>query len=492
MVWKEAKDARGRVYYYDTVTRATSWTLPKTEKPQEPSQEEEKKQQQHSEVLDESQAKERFTQMLKDHGVDIQWTFHRVMDELATREGDRYWFSDTNDPTDPNAQWDDPLWKQSVWQEYVWNQQSQRLEDHIASFQSLLKQKYDEGKLKFWYPWEYTKKHVLQMDTDYSFVILDDPMQRKLYYQYLNELKLKRENEQNKLHIQAQKEMKLYLQSILVDNPRQWTWDQIVNKYLSRDNKRYMANKNFQLLTMEDNLALYIEILTQHETKLKAELTELEELNYTRDRFCRDRFKSLLREKNGPLEIKFNSSWTKDIYPQVKNDPRFLNLVGRHGSTPLELFHDRLYELNTILKAQWSIIENILIERGIDITTTITTKQQLKQLLHENEQTIMENVGDDKKVNVDDVVEFVFHQRYSQQLQLFQSQLPDLVRTYTKGNVIPSWKVLLSKLTHEEYELLTAQEMHEAYDQYVEQVKQSIKGADFTKKRSLDRMHLDY
>ncbi|CAL9730634.1 pre-mRNA-processing protein Prp40p [Monosporozyma unispora] len=494
MVWKEAKDAKGRVYYYDTVTRKTSWTLPKKEVKEKPVERIKEKEEvrevekgNNNEVLTEAQAKEKFSTMLKDHGVDIQWSFDRVMDELSTTD-ERYWFGDFDNDEDPNHQWDDPLWKQNLWQDYVWGQQSQRLEDHISSFQSLLKQKYNDGSLKLWHPWPYASKHILNMNTDYSFVILDNKLQRKLYYQYIYSLKQSKEEQEDQSKQQAKMEMKLYLQSIINstgDHPL--PWDKVLSDYISSNNKRFVANKNFQLLTQEDNLIIYIELVNQYETKLKEQLQNLQELNYTQDRYARDQFKSLLRGESEPkLTIKFNSTWNRDIYPQIRNHPIFLSLVGRHGSSPLDLFHDRLQEHITFLKTKSSLVQNIAIERGLDMAL-LNMKQVNSIISEENDKVSV--------TDIDELVEFMFSQRHSQELQLFNTVLNQFLRTHTTNTKLPTWEETRKQISQShkvQFTLLSDKEMHSAYETWIHQINFRGPSNNSSKKRSLEHIDLDY
>lgn len=591
MVWKAAKDPKGRTYYYDTVTRVTSWTLPRGETliPPVPSasssittsqatlqksgditlndknvKEQEEQQEERGtdqigqsqdingnyEILSESQAKERFVSMLKDHGVDIQWSFERVMDELSSKDK-RYWFGDgSNDNI--NSQWDDPLWKQSIWKDYVWDQQSQRLEDHISSFKSLLKQKYNDGMLKIWHPWPYAKKHILNMDTDYSFVILNDDLQKKIYYNFIKNLRKLKDIETTNSINQAKDEMRLYLKSIMYQadaepNPysnsnsnsnsniisntmsKPLSWDHMVSKYLSVDNKRFAANKNFQLLTMEDNLLIYMDLLKQYEDELTKKLADLEEMNYTRDRFARDQFKALLDGKDyidSPypnsnsenndkgqknrcfvkIKIKFNDDWNKDIYPQIKNDPRFLNLVGRNGSSPLDLFYDKVNELRAILKTKSSLVKDILIERGID-SSQINSKQ-LKKILLEERQKL--NLNDKDNDGIDELIEFIGWQKHSKDLQSFEGLLIDILNTqdYRK---IPAWETIwpeLQQMSKNKFQSLTEDEMYKSYSILVQQMKQQQEQRQYqyqyqhqhqhqenpniSKKRTLEQVELDY
>jgi len=62
------------------------------------------------------------------------------------------------------------------------------------------------------------------------------------------------------------------------------------------------------------------------------------------ERKNRDAFKELLRELCNSHVINVRSKW-KEIYPYIQNDPRYLDMLGQSGSTPLELFWDTVQRI---------------------------------------------------------------------------------------------------------------------------------------------------
>jgi hypothetical protein len=81
-----------------------------------------------------------------------------------------------------------------------------------------------------------------------------------------------------------------------------------------------------------------------------------------KERQVRDGFRDLLKENYKTGKVFFKSKW-KDLYPQIKNDRRFLDMLGNPGSNPLELFWDYLI-----------LIEDIYIDTKRSITTLLRVK----------------------------------------------------------------------------------------------------------------------
>lgn len=63
-----------------------------------------------------------------------------------------------------------------------------------------------------------------------------------------------------------------------------------------------------------------------------------------------------LREKR---TLHVDSKW-KEIYELVKDDERFLNMVGQPGSTPLDLYRDVIVELEDEVYEDGQYVKEIL------------------------------------------------------------------------------------------------------------------------------------
>jgi pre-mRNA-processing factor 40 len=70
----------------------------------------------------------------------------------------------------------------------------------------------------------------------------------------------------------------------------------------------------------------------------------------------------------------------KDIFPLIKDDERFLNMLGQSGSTPLELFWDVVEALDTDFRLKRDYVLDVLDEKRYEITET-TKFDEFKSLM---------------------------------------------------------------------------------------------------------------
>ncbi|KAJ1971828.1 U1 snRNP protein, partial [Dimargaris verticillata] len=88
-----------------------------------------------------------------------------------------------------------------------------------------------------------------------------------------------------------------------------------------------------------------LDAFEQHMEKLKAEFLDWKHKQVQADqraaRKARDAFRQLLQEQRQIYAITLESTWT-NFYPGIASDPRYDQLLGHPGSTPLELFWDEV------------------------------------------------------------------------------------------------------------------------------------------------------
>ncbi|CCF55461.1 hypothetical protein KAFR_0A00230 [Kazachstania africana CBS 2517] len=397
--WKTGKTKDGKTYYYNVKTRESRWTLPPEMKQEEkeearPNKDSEKivenltssndKYKNDSKILNvaslpKEQAEPIFMQMLKDNQVDSTWSFNRIISELSTTDA-RYWCVD-----------DDPVWKQQVFEKYLSNRtEDQLLKEHSETnkfkqaFDKLLASNVQSGKLTEYTTWSSFKKIILD-EPIYKHSVIDEGIKRKAFENFTNNLRNQRQAERDNLKKQALEEFRIYLKSILFNGGSELkmiSWHNLLNNYLFEKNKRFMANPNFKILTHEDTLIEYLKLLSDFENdKLKIKLSELNEKNYTTDRIARDKYKKLL----SGLSIKANTKWS-EVYDQIKNDPIFFNMLGRNGSNAVDLFLDIVEEQKIILSAKRSIAQQILITNNFEwsIDNESDDANKIRQILLNN------------------------------------------------------------------------------------------------------------
>jgi len=119
-----------------------------------------------------------------------------------------------------------------------------------------------------------------------------------------------------------------------------WKDAQILFKTCSE----YADNEQLQTLDPLDVFSVYEEHIKYLEDQYN-DMKEKQRMERRREeRKNRDGFKELLKELCNSHVINIRSKW-KEIYPYIQNDPRYLNILGQSGSTPLELFWDTIQRI---------------------------------------------------------------------------------------------------------------------------------------------------
>lgn len=305
--------------------------------------------------LEEAQAA--FKGLLKSSSVDSTWSFQRVISEHITNP--IYWAIS------------DALQRKELYDEYLieiikegLTNKTNVMEEFEANFTELLTKFQSQGVLKFNTRWISIKqKLILEDNSLYKHSILTDLEMAALYHKFVDQLKAKHDEEVERQKTQALTELESYLVDI---NPRLVSdssdWEELSTK-LSKDS-RFKANKHFNVLHPVDILKLYkTKIYPQTLKKLETQISVEEKKNYRTDRKSRTQFKKFLVEK---VSIRSNTLF-KDIFAELENEDSFIEICGRNGSSPLELFWDIVDEKRQVMKLKKDLIENELKRRSGEV-----------------------------------------------------------------------------------------------------------------------------
>lgn len=111
------------------------------------------------------------------------------------------------------------------------------------------------------------------------------------------------------------------------------------------------------LLAFEDYSRVKEREFEEHMRRAQVEKTREE-------RKAREAFRGLLQDLVATGKIKARSKW-RHVYPTFASDQRYLNMLGKPGSNPLELFWDAVDALDQRLDAKIAIAEECA-RRGDD------------------------------------------------------------------------------------------------------------------------------
>lgn len=385
--WKTATANDGAIYYYNEQTGETSWKIPiinneKSDTEISTSVEvpnidslvssnekyTNKSKILHSITRVKSEAESMFIQMLDDNQVDSTWSFDRIISELSCKDP-RYWCVD-----------DDPLWKQQMFEKYLTNRtEDQLLKEHLAvnkfkdAFTSFLKSR---SEIKYYTRWQ-TVKRLISNNPIYKHSVVSEKVKRETFEEYVNDLsKVYYENIQS-MRKQAFVELDAYLREIISDKTKIISWTELSKQYLF-ENSRFAANKNFNYLTKYDILNVYMKLVETFTKEYEVSVLKAHEKCYRTDRIARDQFKELLHTFKP--KIRCMTTWS-DIYSHIKNMPSFLNILGRNGSSALDLFLDEVDEHKLIIKALCSVAQQVLIDMKFQFSENSEAKIQIIEII---------------------------------------------------------------------------------------------------------------
>ncbi|CDO94892.1 unnamed protein product [Kluyveromyces dobzhanskii CBS 2104] len=408
--WKTALAEDGRVYYYNSETGETTWNVPHFEdnevksevKPSQKSEQVDSTAEVKSTSLDTSEeldvkeilensddkyknksellvvrkaaskeeAEKVFLQMLVDNEVDSTWSFNRIIGEIGNKDP-RYWIID-----------DDPLWKQTLFDKFLANRTEAELmkeHQHLEKFEQAFSEMLAKlPNVHYYSRWKTIRRQIMN-EPIYKYSVIDEKQKKGTFQRYISSLQSKEQAEHNKTRAEALNELNLYFESLVNDiDPINLPWNKFATKYLW-GSARFDSNKNFTSLTKSDVFKLYTTVVESKMTKMKTQNEILRSKNFRSDRRARFEYKKLLDELSP--HIKHNSTW-KDIYPLLKTDTRFTNMLGRSGSSALDLFFDRVDEAELVLKAKCSVANQVFISKGLDFDRN--APEEIRQSLHDN------------------------------------------------------------------------------------------------------------
>ncbi|CAH6720528.1 pre-mRNA-processing protein Prp40p [[Candida] jaroonii] len=452
--WQEFTTDDGQKYYYNTKTQETTWDKPEgfessttTEEgemsketkaveklpsdkedsvPIEDSVESEIK----VEEISSEEATKNFRGLLSENGVDSTWSFPQVIAKFINNP--IYW------------QVKDPLERKQIYDEYLNNEMNKQLENKTESFEKFkvnfinilqsLKEKKEFDHLTKWFT---IKNKLLKEENPiFTHTILSDDEIYGIFKEYQDEIRANYEKDTRESKNQALKELESYLVDI---NPGIISgtddWESLYTKLIN-DN-RFKANKHFNILGKHDILQLYYDKIYPKElSNLESELKSLEDENYTSDRRARDNFKKLLSELPIEADMEF-----EEILPLIEDEDAYIDLCGRNGSTPLDLFHDVKMAKVQVLKIKVDLIESIVDDKNIDREKVLSSELAFVESMKGVEDDRLKGVNLDPELPENDVTA-VFESLVKNEVSRKEKQVEQLkVKLNVLKKDLSSWLV---------------------------------------------------
>jgi len=365
--WKEYKTADGRDYFYNPVTKQSVWEMPaelkalrsmqKQDESSEEEKEEEKEKEEEPEYKTKEDRKTAFLDLLFEKGVKSTMRWEEANKLIC--EDRRF-----------NALASAGERKQ-VFAEYV-NKAKKREKDEEREKKQKAKDEF-VAALSEWEGLTATTRYRDAAEHLYDrefFKLIDEDERDELFQDFMDEHEKKSKEERRK----ERKEKVEAVKKEYEDN------DKITVTSRFREVQDIMRdNENWKWLSKLEALTSWEEWVADESKK---QLDDKRQTKFRRERLNRDAFRDLLATMHFDGKITASTTW-REVAKKVVDDERYLKMVGQSGSTPHDLFDDFLDDLAEKYKQDRAQIKKWAKAKGLVVTSSSTYEWFVDELRDE-------------------------------------------------------------------------------------------------------------
>jgi len=388
--WKEYKSDSGRSYYHDVETKESCWTIPEELEKLKERLEEEKK------LLAEKPESSSEEEVTDDEATenDEAEDEEKKNEEMAAKFGKKEWTS----KEEAKQAFKDLLREKNVPSTATW-EQTMKLIVHDYRFEALPKvnekkqvfntykqQKANEEKeqdrerakenrekLRL-YLEEHPRMHshvrwrkaCEMFENDKTWSVVPERERKDLFEDVIFYLAKREKEDEKKLHL-YNKQYMLDVFGKMEGLVHRTLWSEVQN--ILRENLTYKNDDKIQEIMMqdkEDALTAFMDYLKELERDYEEERIHEKNRVKRQHRKYREAFCTLLDELHKHGLINSMSRWM-DLFPKLKPDKRFLDMLGIPGSTPLDLFKFFVEDLKSRYSDEKKIIKDILKDKQFTV-----------------------------------------------------------------------------------------------------------------------------
>ncbi|KAI4086002.1 MAG: hypothetical protein LQ344_007934 [Seirophora lacunosa] len=422
--WKQHSSPEGRPYWYHSETKATTWEMPEvyksalaqTSQPSKPqmqapqfvaggtssfsSQPQQRDRDDYGERIGQDrqigygqmdvngsrgatfdtqndpnyatfeEGEAAFIGLLRRQKVQPDWTWEQTM--RATIKDPQY--RALKDPKDRKAAFE----KYAV---EVRMQEKDRAKERLAKlrtdFGTMLRR---HPEIKHYTRWK-TARPMIEGETIFRSTN-DDTERKQLFEEYIIELKKAYIEKEAVTRKSAMDELVHILKGLDLEPYTRWSE---AHDMIQSDDK-FKEDTKFQTLSKSDILTAFENHIKTLERTFNDERQREKNSKVRRERLNRDRFLNLLSELRAAGKIKAGAKWMH-IHPSIKDDPRYTNMLGQPGSTPLDLFWDVVEEEERALRLVRNDVYDVLEDQRYEITPK-TTLQEFSSIMATDHRTM--------------------------------------------------------------------------------------------------------
>ncbi|XP_028968990.1 pre-mRNA-processing factor 40 homolog B [Galendromus occidentalis] len=424
--WREYKSESGRLYYYNLTTKESKWTIPDELKEIRALIEEKEKNKlsarldlpnsasgtptNNSPVVSAGDQGDEASRNSFPPDEDSQSNLEapqvEYKDKKEMTEAFRSLLKERNVPS--NASWETAVKLISVDPRYT---QLKRLPERKQVFNSYktqrAKEEKEEQRMKIRKAKEDLEQFLLNSKEVYTNmrykkaceIFINDPTwnavsdrERKDLFDDILRIVAKRDKIQ---HRELRKKNMQSLGDILdsmTEVSYKTTWQE--TQTLLLDNRTFSEDGELLNMDKEDALTKFEEHIRQLEKEHEQEKEREKRIIKRSQRKNREAFQAFLVDLHEKGKLTSMSLWS-ELYPTIRSDPRFNNMLGQAGSTPLDLFKYFVLELKERLNDEKKIIKAIMREKNFTVEVD-TVFEQFVTVISEDKRSATLDAGNVK------------------------------------------------------------------------------------------------
>ena len=234
---------------------------------------------------------------------------------------------------------------------------------------------------------------------------VDEKEREDVFEDYIDLIYKKEEDEWKKARDVKKKS---FLEKLKCKNVKSDTlWKTIKNEF--KDDPVFASMEKI------DRIQTFADYILTLESKEKNERQEKEKYQCYQNR---EKFRELLQISVEEKILNMDTKW-KDYILEIKDKEEYLNMLGQEGSTPMELFQDKIQELKKEYKKIKKIFKEIIIKNNIEFKFQITFEEfdnliskyeQSKLISPDMKQLLYEHIK--KKLNEKEII----HNKHSKNI----------------------------------------------------------------------------
>ncbi|KAF9902086.1 hypothetical protein EC991_005292 [Linnemannia zychae] len=411
------------------------------------------------------EAEDAFKGLLKDTGVTSTWTWEQTMRAVVTNPMYRALKTTAE--------------RKTAFQEYV---DDCRVQERKEEKERQQKQKQDlldflKSSDKVTHASRYTTVSRLFAEEAAFKAIEDDRLRFSIFDSYVGEL-IRQEKEEARQRRKAGMSalLSLYQSMNGINLLTRWSHAQ----ELLHESKEFKDSDVMSGLNKVDQLSVFEDHIKQLEKEYDQNRIRERVLRKRTERKRREAFKELLTELRTTGQLNARSCWMQ-IHPLIKEDPRYISILGQPGSTPMELFWDLIEDLDERLYQDRKMIQNVLTSMDYQVQPE-TTFDKFQAVVSKQEKAA-DILTEDLKLIFEQLLGKAIHhskeeKRRQEKLarkkaESFRFMLKSLDPVVTVDSTWDDVKVKAESTT-EYASLETDEKRKEIFDRYIERLKERV------------------